>query len=261
MLKTELSRILSTLASGLNATIAILSIALIAGCASSRVLPSPATDERSPTRGTARAIGGMSATLERVIVRDGPGSWVKKADWDEYVMIVANGSSDVVTVNSIELSSSLVPASRHSTSRESLEKDSATALDGLEATALVIGSGVGAPVAVALAAPVVGATGWAVLGLAIIAVPVALVGSGVYVYNRFERDREDRVLVEREIERRGYKLPICLEPGTQRRSSAFFPITPAPTRVTIVYEAGGAQGKLDIDLAELSRLHLAPASR
>jgi hypothetical protein len=31
--------------------------------------------------------------------------------------------------------------------------------------------------------------------------------------------------------------------------------------VTIVYEAGGAQGKLDIDLAELSRLHLAPASR
>jgi hypothetical protein len=186
---------------------------------------------------------------------------VKKADWDEYVLILANESSDAVTVNYIELSSSLVPASRHSTSRDGLEKDSAVALSGLEATALVIGSGVGAPVAVALAAPVIGATGWAALGLAIIAVPVALVGSGVYVYNRFGQDREDRVRVEKEIELRGYRLPIRLEPGTQKRSSAFFPITPAPTCMTIVYEAAGAKGKLDIDLVELARLHLAPASQ
>ena len=43
----------------------------------------------------------IAASLDWVIVRDGPGTWAKNADWDEYLVTLRNDSAEPVTVTAV----------------------------------------------------------------------------------------------------------------------------------------------------------------
>ena len=76
----------------------LLSACLLAGCGGTKVLK-----ESQPIQTTkplaAASDRQVSATLDWVVVRDGPGTWAKNADWDEYLLTVNNQSEPVDSGN------------------------------------------------------------------------------------------------------------------------------------------------------------------
>jgi hypothetical protein len=54
----------------------------------------------------------------------------------------------------------------------------------------------------------------------------------------------------------GYGVPLQILRQTQMTKSAFFPITPAPSRLVLNYATGGDLREISLDLPDLSGLHL-----
>jgi hypothetical protein len=90
----------------LTATIASLSLlaAGVGGCASSRVLehplPSGATEAKSVSNPD-----GITVSVQSLILRNSAGSWLKNANWDEYVLKIDNESGDPCEIERISLAS------------------------------------------------------------------------------------------------------------------------------------------------------------
>ena len=84
----------------------LLLLLALSGCGGTKVLKEPkplvvaqslaiASDQR------------LSATLDWVVVRDGPGTWAKNVDWDEYLIRVQNLSDDSIRVTKIAVLDSI----------------------------------------------------------------------------------------------------------------------------------------------------------
>jgi hypothetical protein len=89
-----------------------------------------------------------------------------------------------------------------------------------------------------------------------VAIPVGLIGGTVYVINRHRRDKKDRLLIDQQLKDRGYAVPLQIAAQTQMTKSAFFPITPAPTRLVLNYSTHGEVQAISLELPELAGLHL-----
>jgi hypothetical protein len=240
---------------------------LLDGCAvKSRVLPEPLPTTVPDLSWTAAAPDGLSLELDRVIVLNGEGSWVSNANWDEYVLTAKNDSQSAVEIQRFELFSNKLPApSENSTSREQLEGRSNATLRTMKDVGVIAGSGL---VPVGLSAAVVmgsggilttgAAAGAAVAGM-IVLVPVALVASTVYVVKSHHRANEDRQLIDHNLFERGFAVPLEIDPGAQLQKSAFFPLTPAPSRLVVEYTRAGESRELALELPALVGLHLKPA--
>jgi len=211
---------------------------------------------------TAAGPEGLTVELNQVIVRNSGGSWVRDANWDEYVLTVRNGSAVPLEIDRISLYSDKLPgAEESSTSREQLEARSSATLRGLKDVGIVAGAGVASA---GFVVAVVGTSGTLVTGAAaaaaaagvLVLMPVALVGSTVYVVKRRHRDRDDKLLIEHGLIERGYSVPVVLNPGGPYKESAFFPITPAPTRLVLEYTAAGESRTVALELPALAGLHL-----
>jgi hypothetical protein len=243
---------------------------LLDACAiKSRVLPAPLPTTVPDLSWTAAAPDGLSLALDRVIVLNSEGSWVRNANWDEYVLTAKNDSQTAVEIQRFELFSNKLPApSESSTSRAQLEGRSTTTLRTMKDVGVIAGSGL---VPVGLSAAVVmssggilttgAAAGAAVVGMVAL-VPVALVASTVYVVKSHHRANEDRRLIDHNLVERGFAVPLEIDPGAQLQKSAFFPLTPAPTRLVVEYTRGGESRELALELPALVGLHLksAPAT-
>jgi hypothetical protein len=235
---------------------------LLGGCTlKSRVLRQPVPGAVTDLGWTASGPDGVTLEVDRIIVRNTGGSWVRDANWDEYVLTVKNASAVPVRIGEFSLYSAKLPAPEKSTtSREQLEARSGTTLRDLRDAGIVAGAGAAtAGVIVAI----MGTGGTLVTGAAATAVvagvfvfPVALVGSTVYLVERHHRDRNDRVLIEHKLLERGFSVLTELTPGVPVTRSAFFPITPAPSRLVLEYTAGGEARRLSLDLPDLAGLHL-----
>ena len=94
----------------------------------------------------------------------------------------------------------------------------------------------------------------AVIGF--VAIPVGLIGGTVYVINRHSRDKKDKVLVQHIIDERGFIVPQQIPAQDQATKSAFFPITPSPTRLVVTYLLQGNVHEISLDLPGLAGLHL-----
>ncbi|HXC10149.1 MAG TPA: hypothetical protein VNV61_14555 [Steroidobacteraceae bacterium] len=234
------------------------------GCASSRVLKNPLPPAQANLGWTASAPDGVKLEIHELIFRDGGGSWVKKANWDEYVLTIENGSPDVLKIQGIYLYSDKLPApAQSSTSRAQLDTQSNGTLRALKDTGIVAGVGIVGPSALIVAG--VGTSGGmlsasgagaAAATVGIIAIPVGLIGGTVYVINRHSRDKKDKVLVQHKIEERGFIVPQQILAQDQATKSAFFPITPAPTRLVVNYLLQGDVRELSLELPGLAGLHL-----
>jgi hypothetical protein len=243
---------------------ALVSLTALDGCASSRLIKNPPPPAATDVGWSATGPGGITLDVHQLIFRNSSGSWVKNANWDEYVLTVGNDSQDALEIQSIYLYSDKLPAPvESSTSREQLDARSHTALRALKDVGIVAGVGIVAPSAVIVGAigtsgGILSASGGAAAAAAvgIVAIPVGLIGGTVYIVNRHRRDKKDKLLIDQRLNERGYGVPVEILAQTQVTKSAFFPITPAPNRLVLNYSTLGEAREISVDLPELAGLHL-----
>lgn len=239
-------------------------VSLLTGCGGSKVLKEPeplvvtqalaaASDER------------LSATLDWVIVRDGPGTWAKNVDWDQYLIRVRNLGSGSLEITNISVVDSLEVLIEPGNSRKELIKGTkatkrrykgeglkvkagagaGTLLVGAAATGVTVAS-LGAGAALGSSAMAGAAVGGLVL------VPVLAVGGVLRGVNNSK--------VNNQIEVRQTLLPLELSSEEKKAFDVFFPLTPSPQRIEIRYVDGRGEQLLVVDTqAALDGLHLAEA--
>jgi hypothetical protein len=202
----------------------------------------------------------VEVTVTAVIVYEGPGSWKRKAFWDEYVLTVANRSDTPLIIESagvVDFQENQNPAG---SDPWQLEKESKTWWQNAKSndTGRLLTLGVGTAVAgtafmaasaTALVSGSAGvAAGAATLGLAAVALPVYAVATVV-------GNSKGRHKIEAEFNRRRWVLPALIPPGQHVQGSLFFRIAPGPKRLLLHGRANGATCEVVLDLAPLAGLH------
>jgi hypothetical protein len=243
----------------------LASVGLTACSPQSRLLHEPLPAQDAIIGSADTAPDGLHVELHQVIVRNGAGSWVRDADWDEYVVRLANHSAAPLRIERFELQSArLLGVVECSTSRTQLEKQSSATLRTLKDAGIVAGAGVvsagaaaGATVAVVGTGGTIAASA-AAAAAAIVLLPVGLVSGGVYVHKKHQRERLDHALIDEQLTQRSFALPYEVAAASAVSKSTFFPITPAPTRLVIGYVIAGEPHDLMLALPSLAGLHLKP---
>ncbi len=190
-----------------------------------------------------------------LIVRGGPGSWVKEANWDEYRVSIRNSSTDKVLLTGAGLHSEFGVTQSSTTDMEDLELKTSETISLMKhlGTGLLIG-GIPSAIAVATAGGFAATLNAAAAVAAV--VPVAIVAGGVvYMHNRGQR-KQDRLTMQETIRQRSMVFPRELLPNEEITGSLFFGVTPSPDRLFLHYTANGIDGELDLHLQGLKDLHL-----
>ena len=246
-----------------NILVAVAALVVLGGCGGTKLLkePQPLTVQDALATGSDTRV---SASLDWVIVRDGPGTWAKNADWDEYLVTVRNGSAEAVTITAITVTDSsehrhdavanrkqLVKASKQTAKRYKGQGIEVKA--GLGGRALVVAGGLSASVGAGAGVAAVYGSGAAVGATAgaLVLAPVLVVGGVVRGVNNSK--------VNESIEARQTPLPHEVGPGSARVFDVFFPIAPSPFEVRIDYEDASGEHSIVMDTRDaLEGLHLVP---
>jgi len=207
----------------------------------------------------------LSATLDWVIFRDGPGTWAKNVDWDEYMFRVRYLGADSVQLTSIVVMDSLGTAITPRTTRRQLVKGTKETKRRYKGEGLRVKAGVSG--GVLLGASVVAAAGTSGVGAVamaggsaaaagavavVVLVPVLAVGGLVRGVNNSK--------VNGEIEIRHTLMPVKLSGDEEKVLHIFFPLSPSPQQVEIAYLINDEEQTLFIDTrAALDGLHLIKA--
>lgn len=246
----------------------LLSTCLISGCGGTKMLKE--TQPIETTQSIAAASDErVEAILDWVIVRDGPGTWAKNADWDEYLLRVSNRSGQPIKLIQLTVVNSLNTRIEPQLSRKKLVKnskqtarhykDSGVKIQAgrgvgtlLVAGAAVTAVGVGAASAVAYGGIMSGATagsaGAAAGGLLLLG-PALAVGGIIRGVNNSK--------VNNEIELRQTTLPLEVPAREQITLDVFYPLAPSPRVVELVYVDATGEHSLIIDTTEaLDGLHI-----
>jgi hypothetical protein len=242
---------------------------LLDGCASSRLLKNP-QPSAAELGWSASAPEGLTLEMHQLIIRNSGGSWVRDANWDEYVLTIKNDSQGAIEIQGIVLYSDRLPEPVESSiSREQLDARSNRTLRAMKDAGIVAGVGIVAPSALIVAG--IGTSGGilsassagaAAAAVGIVAIPVGLIGGTAYVISRHRRDKKDKGLLDHRLIERGYGMPLQIAPQTELTKSAFFPITPAPSRLVVNFSTGGEAHLISLELPDLAGLHLrAPRTR
>lgn len=237
-----------------------LAMSALSACAYNKKLDKPVPLEPKSAIATASDLR-LSARIDAVIVRDGPGSWSKNADWDEYLLHVQATSgwsldiTRVVVIDSLgkrhkprAYMSELADESRAIAKRYEDEDLEVTANAGaaLFWTGYFVG---GASAAAGLATlGTAGAAAGAAAGGLLVA-PVLMTAGVVVAAQEYQ--------VQREIDRRNTVLPLTLADQQDLPMTLYFPIAPSPQRVEITYTDPVGEHVLAIDtVTALAGLHL-----
>lgn len=253
----------------LIAVIAVFSI--LTGCGGTKVLKEPRPVELENVLATS-ADANIEANLDWVIVRDGPGTWAKNADWDEYLLRVSNHSDRTISILELAVVDSLQTRIESLPGRKQLVKGSkATArryrdsgvkvkagrgattmlVAGTAVTAVGVASAsaIGAS-ALASGAATAGSAGAVAGGLVLLGPAIAVGGIARGINNS---------AVNTEIEQRQTTLPLDVRPGEEAPLDLFFPLAPSPVMVELVYaDDSGLRHTVRIDTTTALRgLHFA----
>jgi len=250
-----------------QSSVLMLQIAL-SGCGGSKVLKEP--EPRVVTQSLATASDQrLAATLDWVIVRDGPGTWAKNVDWDEYLIRVQNLSDEPIRVTNVAVLDSLgtrieIGGSRRQLIDGTKETTRRYTDEGLKVEAGVGGgtiavagvavfaaSGAVAMSALAGSATALGAAGAAAAGVVLVA-PALIVGGIVRGINNSA--------VNKHIESQQTLLPAVLLAGQGQNLDLFFPLAPSPRQLQFTYVDSQGEHTLSVDTrAVLDGLHLPQA--
>ena len=233
---------------------------LLTGCGGTKVLkePVPLTATQALSAGSDDA---LSATLDWVTFRDGPGTWAKNADWDEYFLSVRNVGDSPLEITGMTVVDSLGTRIDPGPNRKALVKgaretkrrykdEGLKVKAGLSGTVLV-GTGVVAAAGTSGLGAAAMAGGGAAAGAAavVVLVPALAVGGVIRGVNNSA--------VDGEIKSRQTPLPMTLGPDEEKTVIAFYPLSPSPRRMEIAYRVEGRERVLVIDTeSALEGLHL-----
>jgi hypothetical protein len=242
---------------------AILLLLPLSGCGGTKVLkePEPLAVTQSLSAASDKT---LSATLDWVIFRDGPGTWAKNVDWDEYMIGVRNVKDDSLQVTKINVVDSLGTQIEPRQDRKALVKGTKETKRRYKGEGLKVKAGISGGVLVG--ASVVAAAGTSGLGAAamagggaaagaaaaVVLLPVLAVGG---VFRGINNSK-----VNSQIESRQTLLPVELEGEEKINLVLFFPLSPSPRRIEISYVDRQGEHTLIVDTqAALDGLHLVPA--
>jgi hypothetical protein len=248
--------------------VALSCILLATGCGGTKVLKEPQPMQTTQALATASDTQ-VAATLDWVIVRDGPGTWAKNADWDEYLLTVRNLSAQPIQISSVSVIDSLQTRIQPEPGRKKLVKASkqtarrykesgirvkagagagSMLVAGAAVTALGMGVAYGAASAAVVSGSAVGAGAAAASGLVLLGPALAVGGVFRAVNNN---------AVNREIEERQTSLPLEVPAGQELNLDVFFPLAPSPGLVEIIYNGANGEHHIVIDTREaLRNLHI-----
>jgi hypothetical protein len=245
-------------------------IAVVSGCGGTKVLkdtqplqvtqPLATTSERQ-----------VAATLDWVIVRDGPGTWAKNADWDEYLLRVTNLSDQPLQVTGVIVVDSLNARIASQPGRKQLVRESKANVRRFKDSGLKIKAGRGAGTMLVAGAAVTtigvtaasatvytaamsgaaaGATAGAAVGGLLLLGPALAIGGIVRGVNNSK--------VNQRIEERQTALPLEVPVGQELPLDVFFPLAPSPQAIEVRYTDAAGEHVLAVDTREaLTGLHMA----
>jgi len=206
----------------------------------------------------------VTVSVDWVIVREGPGTWAKNADWDEYLVRVQNHSQDRLLIEDIGVFDSMLVRTSSGESRRGLVAGSRQTARryadndiqvkaGVGAGALLAAGAVGGAAAVSAgAAALYMSSAAAATTLGVLLAAPALVAGGVV--KSLNQGRVDAEIISRQT-----VLPMFLEPGESRGLDLFFSLTPSPRKLRLEYQLNPDPQRysLEIDFGNaLQGLHL-----
>ncbi len=243
--------------------IILLSVAM-SGCGGTKVLKQ--SEPLVVTQPLATASDQhLSVTLDWVIVRDGPGTWAKNVDWDEYLLRVQNLGDDSIRVTNIAVLDSLGTRIEPGDSRKQLVKGTKKTKRRYKSEGLKVKAGVSPGILLAAGAvtavTVVSAGSAVALGGSALAagvatglllVPVLAVGG---VFRGVNNSK-----VNNQIEFRQTLLPVELQDEVENSIHVFFPLAPSPRQLELTYVDSRGEHTLIVDTqVALDGLHLLQA--
>ncbi len=250
---------------------AVLTALILSACGGTKVLknsqPLQATEPLA-----AASDQRVTAILDWVIVRDGPGTWAKNADWDEYLLRVSNSSDQPIQITGLIVIDSLdtriepAPGRKHLVKGSKLTarryKDSGIKVKAGRGTGTMLVAGAALTAVgygAANIAMVYGAIGGTAASTASSAGAAAggllLLGPALVVGGVVRGVRNSAV--NKEIIQRQTQLPLQISAGEQLTLDIFFPLAPSPRLVEIIYADANGEHRLGIDTsAALHGLHM-----
>ncbi len=250
-------------------------VLLLAGCAGTKVLDEPTLPPDRNPLAVARD-RATTATLDWVIVRDGPGTWAKNADWDQYLLRLENRSTTDLRITEVYVEDSMGTKVFPGRDRKGLIAGSKQAADRYQDADIKVKAGTGTAV---MAATVMGTTlvGGSVVGVGLaytsfasllgistsFGAAVTAAGAGLVLVGpaMVIRNRRNQRKVDARIQDIRSRLPFPVEAGMVKRAALFFPISPSPRHIVISYRQGESTQTLRLETREsLAGLHLGRAS-
>ncbi len=237
----------------------------LSACGGTKVLKEPEPMVVAQPLATASDVN-LSATLDWVIFRDGPGTWARNVDWDEYLISVQNLGGDSIQLTSITVIDSLGVSAQVGVSRKKLVKASKKTKKRYKGQGLKVKAGVSAgtllavsAVTMATAASAAGAVMYASSAVAAGALTGLLLAPALAVGGIARGVNNSKV--NNQIEARQTLLPITLQDAEEKDLTIFFPLSPSPRQVQLTYVDSGGEHTLIIDTqAALEGLHLVEAT-
>ncbi len=237
----------------------------LSGCGGTKVLKEPEPLVVTQSLATA-SDQHLSAALDWVIFRDGPGTWARNVDWDEYLIRVQNLGDDSLEITNIIVVDSLGTRIETRQNRKQLVKGTKETKrrykgEGLKVKAglsggVLVGAGVVAAAGTSGLGAAAMAGGGAAAGAAavVVLVPVLAVGGLVRGVNNSK--------VNNQIESRQTLLPVVLQEDEGKNLNIFFPLSPSPLQIEITYADSRGDHALIVDTqAALEGLHLVQAEK
>lgn len=256
--KTIETRVKGSVAMGLM----LISMFVLPGCGGTKVLKN--AEAHVATQSLVSASDqSLSADLDWVIYRDGPGTWAKNVDWDEYLITVRNQDSDSLQITGITVLDSLGTPVEPRQNRKQLVKGTKETKRRYKGEGLKVkaGLGTGAMFAAGAASAAGSAALVASAGIFSSAATTAATG-GLILVPAFAVGGVFRGVnngkVNQQIESRQMLLPMVLQGDEDQTIHVFFPLTPSPIQIEITYVDSEGDHILVVDTrAALEGLHLA----
>jgi hypothetical protein len=234
---------------------------ILTGCGGTKLLKEPEPLVATQALATT-SDAQLSVTLDWVIYRDGPGTWAKNVDWDEYLIRVEHVGDGDIQIKSVNVIDSLDNLIAPGATRKELVKgtkqtkkrykDYGLKVKAGASTGTILAAGAVTAVAVSSAGAMAMYGGTALAAGAatgVLLVPVLAVGGVVRGVNNSK--------VNKEIERRQSHFPVELLIGEQKSLDVFYPLVPSPRQVVLTYIDSDGEHRLIVDTANaLHGLHI-----
>ena len=213
----------------------------------------------------------VTATLQWVIVRDGPGSWAKYANWDEYLLSVNNQTGEEIQITGAHIVDSMGFQHSSDSNRRRLVKASRDTIKrykeidiginaGYGGGAALVAAGVGAgylaSAALNVAVEAALLSGSTATGTMVVAVSAAFVVAPILIVGGIAQGVNNHK-VTAEIVARHTALPVTVAANETLSLDLFFPLAPSPQRIDIVYSGPFGERAISLDTTEvLNGLHV-----